>query len=101
MVDNKKRLFELMDKLNPNINEIIQPTQTNQSVPADVAKMQQATQKSSTVQFANSRIDTPQEFEDGFKAWFATTGFNPQKKSLSISQAQTLVKNAMISLGYK
>jgi len=72
-----------------------------QATSNDVANLQKATQKSPTVQYANSRIDTPQEFEQGFMQWFSTTGFNPQKKPLSISQAQTSVKNAMIKLGYK
>jgi hypothetical protein len=68
---------------------------------SDVANLQKATQNSPTVQYANSRIDTPQEFEQGFLQWFSTTGFNPQKKPLNISQAQTMVKNAMMKLGYK
>jgi hypothetical protein len=68
-------------------------------VAPDVVNAQKAT--TSTAQRANARIDTPQEFQDGFAAWLQTTGFDPQKKPLGIGQAQTMVRNAMITLGYK
>jgi hypothetical protein len=73
----------------------------NQQVATDINNVQRATQNSPAMQTANSRIDTPQEFEQGFTVWFSTTGFNPQKKPLSISQAQTMVRNAMQKLGYR
>lgn len=81
-----------MGKLNPEFKQVTE-------VAPDVALAQKAT--TSTIQTANARIDTPQEFQDGFQAWLGTTGFNPQKRPLSISQAQTLVKNAMLNLGFK
>lgn len=92
-INTKQVLFENMEKLNPDfkVNEI--------GASLDVLNAQKAT--TPTMQRANFRIDTPQEFQDGFTAWLGTTGFDPQKRPLSISQAQTLVKNAMISLGFK
>jgi hypothetical protein len=105
---NKQRLFEVMERLNPDfkVSEILTPqpapTQAGTgTVSPDVANLQKASQKSPAMQTANSRIDTPQEFEQGFTIWFSTTGFNPQKKPLSISQAQTSVRRAMEKLGYK
>jgi len=108
MFDNKQRLFEVMEKLNPEfkVNEILTPQPTPaqagaRTVSSDVTNLQKISQKSPAMQTANLRIDTPQEFEDGFTIWFTTTGFNPQKKPLSISQAQTSVRRAMEKLGYK
>ena len=97
-INSKKLLFENMEKLNPNfkLQEIAQ-----QPIAGDIANLQKVTQNSPGIQTANSRIDTPQEFEQGFTMWMSTTGFNPQKKPLTISQAQTSVKNAMMKLGYK
>ena len=92
--DTKQLLFENMEKLNPDFK-------MNEVVPSDVVNMEKAAQKSPVMNRANSRIDTPQEFEQGFQVWFATTGFDPLKKPLSISQAQTMVRNAMMKLGYK
>lgn len=101
--NTKQKLFETMEKLNPefNLQEITPVAPPNQTTPTDVVNMEKATSRSSQVQYANSRIDTPQEFQQGFAAWLGTTGFNPQNKPLSISQAQTLVRNAMLALGYK
>jgi len=62
---------------------------------------QRAVKNSSAVQYSNSRIDTPVEFEDAFKVWFSSTGFHPEKSNLTISQAQVFVKKVMQELGYK
>lgn len=129
--NTKQNLFEMMEKVNPdfktalneedscwkgykqygmkekNGKEVPNCVPVNEQQPIepkvspDVAYLQKATDKSVSVKYAASRIDTPQEFQDGFQEWLSTTGFNPQKKPLSISQAQTLVRNAMIKLGYK
>jgi hypothetical protein len=66
----------------PNCVPIDEQLPTTQyKVPADVAYLQKATDKSASVKYAASRIDTPQEFQDGFQEWLSTTGFNPQKKT--------------------
>ena len=97
---NKERLFEMMKKINPNFSEQYDGS-ANKPIPADVAYLQKATDRSASVKYAASRIDTPQEFQDSFQEWLSSTGFNPQKKPLSIAQAQTLVRNAMLKLGYR
>lgn len=103
MSSKKQRLFEVMGKVNPefkNSNEA-QAQATVEPLSTDVTNLQKAIKTSSSVRFADSKIDTPIEFQEGFKLWLSTTGFNPQKKPLSISQAQTLVKKAMESLGFR
>lgn len=129
--NTKQNLFEMMEKVNPDFKTALNeedscwkgykqygmkekngkevpncvPVNEQQplepKLPADVAYLQKATDRSASVKYAASRIDTPQEFQDSFQEWFSTTGFNPQKKPLSISQAQTLVRNAMLKLGYR
>jgi hypothetical protein len=106
MANNKKRLFEVMEKVNPGfkLNENIEEeyaATTQGTTSPDAAYSQQAMQKSPTVQYANSRINTPQEFEKWFTTEFSTTGFHPQKKPIPISQVQTIVKRVMQNLGYK
>jgi hypothetical protein len=124
-IQTKQNLFEMMEKVNPDFKAINEDDSCwkgykqygmkekdgkevpncvpvdEQAPPPDVAAAQKVAQSSTAMQTANYRIDTPQEFEAAFKSWFSTTGFNPQKRPLTISQAQTLVRNAMISLGYK
>jgi len=101
MTNNKHRLFELMEKVNPNFKNEDVLQKTTEPVPTDVANLEKAVKSSSSVQYADSRIDTPKEFEFAFKDWLSGTGFHPQKNPISISQAQSFVKNAMESLGYK
>jgi len=99
---NKQRLFEVMGKVNPDFNKLNEAIlQQQKGVPIDVANQQKAMKTSPAMQYANSRIDTPQEFQEGFQTWFSTTGFNPKTRPLSISQAQTLIRNAMTQMGYK
>ena len=59
------------------------------------------TQKSSQLKNYSSRIDTPKEFQESFLNWFKTTGFVTNGKKLSVAQAQSMVRNVMISLGFK
>ena len=100
----KQMLFENMGKLNPDfkVNEINdQPVQAQSG---DVANLQKAVNANSTIQYADSRIDTPQELEDAFGTWLSRTGYSLNAKPnrpLSISLMQTYVRNAMEKLGYK
>jgi len=102
--DNKKLLFEMMEKVNPEfkMDEINQ--QPVQAQSGDVANLQKAVNANPTIEYANSRIDTPQELQDAFGTWISRTGYSLQNKPvrpISISMVQTLVKNAMVKLGYK
>jgi hypothetical protein len=104
--DTKQRLFENMEKLNPDfkVNEVLPGQQPVQAVAGDVANLQNAANKSATMQYADSRIDTPQELQDAFGDWLSRTGYGLSKKPIrpiSISMVQTLVRNAMQKLGYK
>jgi len=100
--DTKQMLFEMMEKVNSDFKQLNEAVPQQQGVVApDVVRQQKTINTSPAMQYANSRIDTPQEFQDGFQTWFSTTGFNPKTRPLTISQAQTLIKNAMINLGYK
>ena len=118
MQNNKKRLFEVMEKINPDfkiLNENISITADNiqeqdlvqqpvQTQTGDVANLQKAVNANTTIQYADSRIDTPQELQDAFGTWIGRTGYalnNKPVRPISISQVQTLVKNAMTKLGYK
>jgi len=90
--DSKKLLFEMMERVNPDfkqMDEISPDAQRTQQVATPVA------------QRANARIDNPNDFKDWFQIQFSTTGFDPKEKPISISQVQTLVRDAMIALGYK
>jgi hypothetical protein len=85
------------------LNEAIaqQPVQAKSG---DVANLQKAVNANSTIQYADSRIDTPQELQDAFGTWISRTGYglnNKPARPISISQVQTLVRNAMQKLGYK
>ena len=94
-----------MKKVNPDfkLNEII-ASQPLQTATGDVANLQKAVNTTSTVQYADSRIDTPQELQDAFGNWISRTGYglnNKPVRPITISTVQSLVKNAMLKLGYK
>jgi len=101
---NKQRLFEVMGKVNPDfkVNEIVdQPVQAQNG---DVATLQKVVNANPAIQYADSRINTPQELEDAFGTWLSRTGYGLQKKvrrPLSIPQMLSYVRNAMEKLGYK
>lgn len=106
---DKDKIFSMMERINSDytkpeekptlINEV--GGQTDQNVSADVARLQKTTQQNKSIQQARERINTPQEFKDAFQAWMATTGFVTDNKPFTISQAQTLVRDAMVELGFK
>jgi hypothetical protein len=104
--DSKKLLFEMMEKVNPDfkMNEVMPPTQLQGNQTGDVANLRNAANKAPTMQYADSRIDTPDELQAAFGDWISRTGYSLNIKPIrpiSISQVQTLVTNAMIKLGYK
>jgi hypothetical protein len=75
-----------------------------QAQSGDVANLQKVVNANTTIQYADSRIDTPQELQDAFGTWLSRTGYGLSRKpvrALSISQMQTYVRNAMTKLGYK
>lgn len=127
-MNEKDKLFEMMEKINPdfNINELYdtvaqkpQFTQNKQNIPQsqatqakpttsqqpkqsmDATAVDNLTQKSSQLKSYTSRIDTPKEFQESFLNWFKTTGFVTSGKKISIAQALSMVKTAMTSLGFK
>lgn len=120
-MDEKNRLFEMMEKINPdfNINELYDsvvqksPTtpqannnqqNTSASQPRqsmDSMAVDKFTQKSTQLKNYSSRIDTPKEFQESFLNWFKTTGFVTSGKKISVAQALSMVKTAMTSLGFK
>lgn len=124
-MNEKDKLFEMMEKINPdfNINELYdtvaqkpQFTQNKQNIPQSQAKpttsqqpkqsmdataVDLLTQKSSQLKSYTSRIDTPKEFQESFLNWFKTTGFVTSGKKISVAQALSMVKTAMTSLGFK
>lgn len=103
MKDNKHRIWEMMQRLDPNFKDeqqVQQQTDTSTGVPSDVTSLDKALQNSTSVLYSLSRIDTPQELESALKTIIGSTGL-VKKKSITISQAQTLLKNAMQSLGFQ
>lgn len=102
--ENKKMLFEMMEKVNPDFKMDEVGQQPVQAQSGDAANLQKAVNATSTVRYADSRIDTPQELEAAFGDWISRTGYslsNKPVRPISISTVQTLVRNAMLKLGYK
>lgn len=108
MKDNKEKLFENMEKLNPDfkIQELIQ--QTNQQKnnqqprqPADVQSLNRATQNTQTIKTASQRINTSTEFPEAFRVWFSSLGYKPDNPAISIMRVKTEIEKVMRSMGYK
>ena len=112
MKTNKEKLFEMMEKINPelqNINEIVPPSSpppsstTNQQprVPSDVQTLSRANQNASNVQRAGQRINTATEFPEAFRVWFSSLGYKPENQNISIMKVRTEIEKVMRSMGYK
>jgi len=104
-VDAKQKLFENMGKLNPEFKQVneIAP-QPVQAASGAVANLQKAVNNNPTIQYADSRIVTPQQLEAAFGTWLSRTGYGlniKPNRPLTISQMQTYVRNAMEKLGYQ
>jgi hypothetical protein len=97
--DNKQRLFEVMERVDPSI-KVEQQVQGAEPVVGDATNLQKAIETSPAVKYALSRIDTVNEFEPAMKILLGYTGV-AKKKGITISQAQTLLKTAMQSLGFR
>lgn len=89
MKDNKHRIWEVMQRLDPSFKDeqqVQQQTDTSTAVPSDVTNLDKALHNSTSVSYSLSRIDTPQELESALKTIIGNTGL-VKKKSITISQA--------------
>jgi hypothetical protein len=104
--ENKKLLFEMMEKVNPDFS---QPKEELQELQNTVATQQQGTQPN--VQYADNtykmiapalkQINTPEEFAGAFKGWFQYLGYSPQANNINIQRVRTDVEAIMKQMGYK
>ena len=101
MKSKKSRLVERIAEIDSEfINE--QPPTVGQQASQDVENLQKQLKVSPAMRYANSRIDTPQEFELAFATWLASTGLFQKKMVVSVTQIQQLVANSMRkNLNYK
>lgn len=121
--DSKKRLFEVMESVNPDFNsntieEVLpqqpaqpvqqqraqpqQPVQPQQPAqPSDVRTLGKANQAATSVQNAGKRINTATEFPEAFRMWFSSLGYKPDNPAISIMKVRTEVERVMKSMGFK
>ena len=98
MEDSKKRLFEIMKKINVDfINEY--DVENNPNATSDVKNV--ARLKTDTLKNAYSRVNNMREFEDAFKLWFTSLGFDPEKNPVNITTVVGEITNILKNLGYK
>jgi len=83
-----KKMFDLMKKINPELNE-------NTSKPADVVSMK----RSLNTDLLN-RIDNPYEFKKAFKVWFEHLGFDPESNPIRKNQVIRDIEDVLNELGY-
>jgi len=89
--NTKQKLFEMMEKVNPKFKPI------NEVVNADITNLQNATHTSATVQNANTRIDTPDEFKSAFVLFVANTGLYQKGMIRTPADVQTWVHDALVN----
>lgn len=87
--DSKQRLFEVMEKLNPEIKNEQYGVVGQTKMSGDARQVERST--TPVQQTANSRINTPEEFVDAFRWWFTSLGFNPEKNPIPIGRVTTEV----------
>ena len=115
--NNKQKLFEMMEKLNPEINitelfgsqpppkspqQPAQPAAQQQPVqPSDVKALSKANTNASTVKTASQRINTATEFPEAFRVWFSSLGYKPNNSTINIPRVKIAVEQVMKSMGFK
>jgi hypothetical protein len=111
--DSKQKLFETMEKLNPDfkheLNEIQTPItgvqnqqQKQPSQPGDVLTYGKTSKgQTSTQKTAQTRINTALEFPEAFRIWFTSLGYKPENPAISIMKVKSEIERVMRSMGYK
>ena len=91
MKNSKRRLFEVMGRLDPDFN-------VNEAVPQDATtdvKMADNL-KTDAVRTAYERIDHQKEFNDAFQAWFARLGVaDKYKHKININATLNHVRDVL------
>ena len=107
MKNDKQMLFEMMEKINPGFGQMEEqpvtpgqaPQQAYGKMASDVKAMEKTGNRATSLNMAQSRINTTTEFPDAFKVWFGKLGYVPGK--ISIQQVITSVRKALTDLGYR
>jgi hypothetical protein len=94
--ENKRRLIKNMEYVNPDFNVINE----DQEVSPDVMDVERSANRATTLQHDKMKINTIHEFKDAFKYWFEETGIHRRRRPFNVSEAQSLVKEALSELGY-
>lgn len=69
----------------------------NEAVNADVTNLQSITQQTPSMQSANTRIDTPDEFKSAFVIFVANTGLYQKGMIKTPADVQTWVHDALVN----
>lgn len=100
--NNKQRLFEVMENLNPEFKQVdeIAPaaTTTKPVAQPDVTAMSYALRPAAAML---KQINTPDEFAGAFKGWFSMLGFSPQNTTINVIRVKSDVEKVMREMGYK
>ena len=101
--DNKKLLFENMEKLNPDfkIQEIAPVAATSTATQQQQPDVAYADSTYKTIAPALKQINTADKFAGAFKGWFQYLGYTPQAGNISIQRVRTDIENVMKQLGYR
>ena len=92
--DNKKRLFENMEKVNPDYKRPVD------EVVGDAARFADAAKKSPILQTTNIRIDTPNEFKSAFITFLMGTGLYQKAMINSPNDVRIWVNDALTKPEY-
>jgi hypothetical protein len=110
--ENKKLLFEMMEKVNPDFKQPKEDLEEQQAATSTTnMAAQQKYAKQPDVQYADSTykmiapalkmINTPEKFAGAFKGWFQYLGYTPQAGNINIARVRIDVENVMKQLGYR
>lgn len=110
------KLFEMMNKLNPDfqLNEdsfgkfnssIVSNDQSTSQQPApktgDAKNYNKANQNAKLLQNKSNKINNRVEFPEAFRIWFNSLGYSPEKNNITIAMVNTEIRKVMSQLGYK
>ncbi len=99
--NNKQRLFEVMERINPDFLSAQKNDSENIDISNDVERIKNLTTPAQKK--AYSRINSQREFNDAFDAWFNSLGFinNEYKNRINISTSISHITDIMEKNGIK
>jgi hypothetical protein len=101
--ENKRMLFEMMEKVNPDFEQPKEdlPEQQTTIATTTTGNAQYGDPTYKMIAPTLKQVNAPEEFAPAFRGWFQYLGYSPQANNINIARVRSDVEKIMKELGYK